>query len=302
MADIRICEMAPRDGLQSLNRESFATTESKLALVDALAAAGIDFIEVGSFVSPRAVPQMADTGDLCTCLTKRADVEYAALVPNMKYYEAFRPSELTTLALFVSATEAYSQFNLRQSIADAMTAAGDVAKAARADGFKLRAHLSAVFQDLDGSDTDVGVVVDLSHRLLEMGCAHVALADTKGTTNPKRVRAVLGEVERKVGLDRMTVHFHDSYGMGVANALVSYDCGVRIFDGSVGGIGGTPFKQLAKGPGGGGNVATEELVFMFEEMGISTGIDFDKLLEAGALVADIVVLSGGPRPPSRMLH
>ncbi len=302
MGDIRVCEMAPRDGLQSLDRDRLASTESKVALIDALSDAGLDFIEVGSYVSARAVPQMADTSRVCDGVRRRANVEYAALVPSMKYYEPFRTSGLTTLALFVSSTEAYSQFNLRQTIAESMVSAGDVARATLADGFLLRAHLSAVFQDIDGSDTDVGVVVELAHRLLEMGCAHVALADTKGTTNPKRVRAVLARVEREVGMERMGVHFHDSYGMGVANALVAYECGARIFDGSVGGIGGTPFAQSAKGPGGGGNVATEELVHMFEAMGISTGVDVDALLTAGAMVADIVKRSGGPQPPSRLLR
>ncbi len=302
MPDVRICEMGPRDGLQSLPKDRLVPTEAKVALIEALAACGLDFIEAGSFVSRRAVPQLADSDELLDKLQKRAGVDYAALVPNMKNYARFQGSGFTTVAIFVSASEAYSQFNTRQSIEESMAAAGEVAAAARTDGYGLRAHLSAAFQDIDGGDSDLKIVVDLARRLLELGCDHVALADTKGTTDPRRTRAVLEAVDRGVGLERMTVHFHDSYGMGLANSLVSYECGLRLFDTSIGGIGGTPFKALANGPGGGGNVTTEELVYMFERMGVSTGVDFDGLLQAAEIVKEIVAETGGPPPPSKMLR
>ena len=302
MPDVRICEMVPRDGLQMLNPQRLVSVETKMALIDAITAAGVTFIEVGSFVSPRAVPQMANTPDVCTALILRPGVEYAALVPNLKYYEMFARTNLTSVALFVSASELYSQFNLRQSIADSMVEAAKVAAAARKNGHRLRAHLSAVFHDIDGGDSDLDVAIDMTLRLVEMGCEHVALADTKGTTNPTRVRTVMREVSEAVDMSRLAIHLHDSYGMGIANALTAYECGVRIFDGSVGGLGGTPFKEHTKTPGGGGNLATEELVSMFERMGISTGVDLDALLKAGRMVTGILKTTGAPPSMSKLLR
>ncbi len=302
MPEARICEMAPRDGLQSLNKEKLIPADQKVALVNALTDAGLDFVEVGSFVSKRAVPQMADTIDVAANITKPDICDLAALVPNAKYYEEFKSSSLNMAAIFVSASEAYSQFNLRMSIEESMTAASAVAESAKRDGFTLRAHLSAVFQDIDGSDSDLKIATDLTRRLIDLGCDHVALADTKGTTHPLRVRQVIAHLAAAVPLDKLAVHFHDSFGMGVANALMAYECGVRVFDASVGGIGGTPFKDLAKGPGGGGNVVTEELVYMFHQMGVETGIDFDKLMVAAKLVRDIAQFTGDLAPPSKMLR
>ncbi len=302
MPQVRICEMAPRDGLQSLNRDQLVPTDKKVALVNALSKAGLNFIEVGSFVSKRAVPQMANTLDVAAGIAQCDKTDLAALVPNAKYYDQFKNSGLNAVAIFVSASESYSQFNLRMSIEESMTAATVVAESAKRDGFKLRAHLSAVFQDLDGSDADLKIVADLTKRLLDLGCDHVALADTRGTTHPLRVRQVINHLAPVVALEKLAVHFHDSYGMGVANALIAYECGLRIFDASVGGIGGTPFTDLAKGPGGGGNVVTEELVYMFHQMGVETGIDFDKLMTAAEIVRDIARTTGDLAPPSKMLR
>ncbi len=303
MPDVRICEMVPRDGLQTLNREHTVRVGRKIALIDALAEAGLDFIEVGSFVSTRAVPQMANTDDVARHLTVRPAIDYAALVPNLRHYARFKSSGLNTVALFVSASEAYSQFNLKQSIAESKVTAGEVAQAARADGFKLRAHLSACFQDIDGSDSDIDAVVDWARTLIEWGCDHVALADTKGTTQPLRVRTVLDAVREAVGFDRIAVHFHDSYGQGITNCFAAYECGVRIFDGSVGGIGGTPLgKRTANEPGGGGNIATEELVQLFKSMGVETGVDLPALIHAGHVLASIVRETGDPEPPSKLLR
>ncbi len=302
MPEVRICEMTPRDGLQSLDRERTVPVDKKVALIGATAAAGFDFIEVGSFVSPRAVPQLADTDEVCQKLTLRDGVAYAALVTTMKHYDRFKASGLNMAAVFISASEAYSQFNLRMSIADSVVAQGAVASAVRADGKRLRAHLSACFQDIDGSDMDVKPVIELTHQLIEMGCEHVALADTKGTTNPRRVRAIVADVLKEFDASKIAVHFHDSYGMGVANVLAAYESGVRIFDAGIGGIGGTPFRTLAKGPGGGGNVATEELVYMFDSLGIPTGLDFDAVMRAGEMVREIAELTGDAPLPSKLLR
>ncbi|NOS99196.1 MAG: hydroxymethylglutaryl-CoA lyase [Phycisphaerales bacterium] len=303
MPDVRICEMVTRDGLQSLPADEPVALERRVALVAALLGAGLDFVEVGAFVSPRAVPQMADTDALCTRLRRPDGVDFAALVPNVKHYERFAPSRLNVAALILSASEAYSQFNTRMSVEESMRASAEVARTALRDGLKVRAHLSACFQDIDGSDSDIGLVVRLTRRLVEMGCAHVALADTKGTTHPRRVRAVLDAVRREVGLDRVGVHFHDSYGQGIANCFAALEAGVRLFDTSVGGIGGTPFRGAAKDqPGGGGNVATEELVWLLDHHGMSTGLDLDALIESAGMVAEIVRDCGYPRLPSKLVR
>lgn len=303
MPDVRICEMVTRDGLQSLPVDRPVAVERRAALVGGLLRSGLDFIEVGAFVSPRAVPQMADTDVLCARLRRSDGTDFAALVPNIKHYERFARSGLNVVSLVVSASEAYAQFNTRMSVEESMGASFEVAGAAQRDGFKIRAHLSACFQDLDGSDSDAGLVVGLTRRLLEMGCHHVALADTKGTTHPRRVRTILDAVRDEVGLDRVGVHFHDSYGQGVANCFAALEAGVRIFDTSVGGIGGTPFRGAAHDqPGGGGNVATEEWVWLLERHGLTTGLNIDELVEAAGAVAEIVRECGYPPLPSKFMR
>jgi len=302
MADVFVCEMVPRDGLQSLSPERPLSAEGKATLVDLLSASGLRFIEVGSFVSTRAVPQMANTDDVCRRITKTPGVQYAALVPNVKHYQRFRDSGVDTLALFVSASERYSQLNLRQSIAESYETTADLAGVAGRDGVRLRAHLSACFADIDGSDSDIDQVIEWTRRLIGMGCEHVALADTKGTTHPLRVRIVLDRVFEAVGTEHIAVHFHDSFGAGIANCFVAYECGARVFDGSVGGIGGTPFTEESGMPGGGGNIATEELVAMFERMGVETGIDLDVLINAGRLVAQMVDETGSPPLTSKLIR
>jgi len=301
MADVLICEMVPRDGLQSLSPQRPLSAERKATLVDLLSATGLRFIEVGSFVSTRAVPQMANTDDVCRRITKTTGVQYAALVPNAKHYQRFCESGVDTLALIVSASERYSQLNLRQSIAESYDTTAELAEVAGRDGVRLRAHVSACFADIDGSDSDIDQVIEWTERLIGMGCEHVALADTKGTTHPLRVRTVLDRVFEAVGTEHIAVHFHDSFGAGIANCFVAYECGAKVFDGSLGGIGGTPFTAASSMPGGGGNIATEELVAMFEHMGISTGIDLDALVNAGRLVARMVNETGGPPLTSKLV-
>lgn len=301
MPDVRICEMAPRDGVQAVNAEHIVPPKTKVKLIEAVAAARPAYIEVGSFVSPRAVLQMADTLEVCRLLKKVEGVEYAALVANLKYYESFKQAGLHTVAVMASASEAYSQFNVRRSIAEATAEAGELIRTASRDGYRVRAHLSAAFHDIDGTEANIDTVVDLTHRLLEFGCECVALADTKGTADPRCVRRVLQAIESATGLERIGVHFHDSFGTGLANALAAYECGVRTFDASVAAVGGTPFSRRAKGPGGGGNIATEELVYMFNGMGISTGVRYDALLEAGEIVEKILADAGDPPSTSKIL-
>ncbi|HEY3243289.1 MAG TPA: hydroxymethylglutaryl-CoA lyase [Phycisphaerae bacterium] len=293
---VRICEMSPRDGLQALNPRRPVPIELKVKLIRALAQSGVAYIEVGAFVSPRAVPQMADSSEVARAVADLKGVQRAALVPNLIYYDAFAASGCDTLALFVSASESYSQSNLRMSITEAFTAAQAVAERARADGFRMRAHLSAAFESEPGKPSDVAAVVKLCQRLRAMGCEEVSLADTYGTASPARVRDVTGQVATAIGMDHVALHLHDTLGLGIASAMAARQIGVSKFDSSVGGIGGSPFSTTASG-----NIATEELVCLLDSMGAVTGVDLAALARAGQIVRQITQHTGDPDPPSRAL-
>jgi hydroxymethylglutaryl-CoA lyase len=294
-AAVAICEMAPRDGLQMLNREGNVPRARRVELAATLLRAGFPYVELGSFVHPRFVA-MADFPELLAELDVPDGYagELAALVPNEKGYERFREApHLTTVALFVAASEHYAEKNTGMSVEQAMAQAEKVAAAARADGKRLRAHLSAAFRDLtpENRPTDAARVAELTGRLLATGCSCVALADTDG-------RATRADLERVLGamgpLDRIGLHLHDRHGLAIRNAWEAYRLGVRTFDAAVGGIGGN--KLLGRAPG---NVATEELLEMFHQEDIATGIDRAVVAEALGLVASMARAAGEPDPPSR---
>jgi hydroxymethylglutaryl-CoA lyase len=310
MRDVTICEMSPRDGLQFLggeiNAPALVPLERKIELVRALLAAKLPFIEVAAFVSPKITPEMADSDALARSLAPVHGVQLAALVPNLKHYERFRATTLDTVALFVSADEQYSAKNMGAPLADTLAWAQQVAAAARADGRRLRAHVSGAFQQVyTGTDSDPAVVARVVRELHALGCEQIALADTSGETHPRRVQAVIRALESEVPIAVLAVHLHDRGGIGLANALAAYEAGVRIFDASVAGIGGS---ATAAAPGAAGrtftpgNVATEELVNLFERMGLRTGVELEELLAAGRLIAEIMSGTGDGAPPSRLLR
>lgn len=310
MPDVTICEMSPRDGLQFLGGDKNAPTliplERKLELIHALLAAKLPFIEAAAFVSPRVTPQMADSDALAQRLAPAPGVQLAALVPNLRHYERFRATRLDTVALFVSADDDYSVRNMGAPLAETLAWARQVADAARADGRRLRAHVSGAFQQVyTGADSDLAVVARVVRELHALGCEQIALADTSGESNPRRVRAVFRTLESEAPIDVLAAHLHDRGGIGLANALAACEAGVRIFDASVAGIGGS---ATAAAPGAAGraytpgNVATEELVNMFERMGLRTGVDLDALMTAGRIIADIMSATGDGAPPSRLLR
>ncbi|MDX1503873.1 MAG: hydroxymethylglutaryl-CoA lyase, partial [Thermoanaerobaculia bacterium] len=265
MAEVRICDVTMRDGMQVLNRRNVVPVEIRLQLFDALRRARIPYLEVGSFVNPRVIPAMADTPELLAAIRPPAGTDLAVLVPTLSYYrklaEQDRERKVTMVALFLSASEAYSRANTRMDKDRAFAAAAEVAAAARADGYRLRGYLSCAFRDLSprGAPVDPEVVRDDCERLLEMGCQSVSLSDTDGRATPQDVRRVAGAMTRRLGPERVGVHLHDRYGQGIANALVAHQEGVRIFDCSVGGIGGTRAVKHSVG-----NIATEELVALLE--------------------------------------
>ncbi len=298
MPEVKICDVSLRDGMQIMNRHAVIPLESRLQLVEALVRAGVPYIEVGSFVNPKVVPAMADTAELLRAMPAY-DGQVAALVPKLEYYELLRRAErVNTVALFVAASEAYSEANTRMSVSEALDAAEEIARAAARDGYRLRGYLSYAFRDKSqpGDETPVELTESICRRLVDMGCDAVALSDTDGLATPKDIERVLGFVGDRLGFEHLGVHLHDRRGLGVTNAYVAYKAGVRIFDASIGGIGGAITVRHSVG-----NIATEELVSMFESLEVATGIDVGPLVEAGCRVSQLADFVGDPPPPSKII-
>lgn len=317
--DVKICEMSPRDGLQYLGGPDaeaagrVVPVDARVRLIEALIAAGLRHIEVGAFVSPKGTPQMTPSDALGQRLDpgQVAGLELAGLVPNEAGYRRFTTTRLNVVAIFPSASEAHSRKNFGgRGVDEVLALAGGVARQARADGYALRGHVSAAFQDMAVATgaSDLATVVRVCRTVLEdFGCEYLTLADTNGTTNPARVGEVLDAVGGALGgLGRVGVHLHDRYGTGIANAYAAWLKGVRIFDASLGGVGGSVAASVVAGGDGRqmvGNIATESLVAMFDGMGVSTGVDLNELMSgAGAILYDICVRAGDFSPPSGLLR
>ena len=297
--EVRICDVTLRDGMQIVNRDQVVGLDLRLAMLDALARSGLPYLEVGSFVSSRFIPAMEDTPELLHAMP-HLDAEVAVLVPNIRYYrelEQHDHEKVDTIALFVSASESYSKSNTRMTKEKAFEAARKVAEAAREDGFRLRGYLSYAFRDVGGEqEMDSSVVLADTMALLEMGCKAVILSDTDGRSSPRDVARTVNALRKQVGVGNLGVHLHDRWGQGIANALAAYQVGIRNFDSSIGGVGGSKAVQASVG-----NIATEELVSLFEGMGVDTGVDTGPLLEAGRLLVEMTELAGDPLPPSKLL-
>jgi hydroxymethylglutaryl-CoA lyase len=269
---ITIVEVAPRDGLQAEDRT--LPTVVKLELLERLADAGHIAIEATSFVSPKAVPQLADAEELMKRVKPRPGVRYTALVPNETGLERAMACGVREIAVFASASESYSRKNLNRSRDEAIAGYGAVVKRAKDAGLRVRGYLSMVIADPWDGPTPVTTVVDAATRLLALGCDELSLGDTVGVGTPGDVTALLAAVRAGgISIAKVGCHFHDTYGQALANVLAAMAEGVAIFDASAGGIGGSPFAKMA-----GGNLATEDLVWMCRGMRIETGIDLDKLV------------------------
>lgn len=267
---VYINEVGLRDGLQ--NQPNPVTTAAKLALARYLLAAGIKQLEAVSFVHPKAVPQMADAAEVLAGLPKRSDVEISALVPNMRGYQRAQENTVRSVAVVLSSTDTFNLRNLNMSLAQARESCQQVIAQAQSDGVKVRAYISgACACPYDGK-----VPVDVVHRLvaemLEAGANEIAIADTIGAGNPSQINAILGPLVQQFGSECFNLHLHDTRGQALAMAWAGITQGVRRFDSSIGGLGGCPFA-----PGASGNVATEDLVYMLEEAGFDTGVEFNKL-------------------------
>lgn len=273
---VEIFEMAPRDGLQ--NEKRAIPLDEKIALVDCLSRAGFKRIEVGSFVSPKWVPQMADSAAVFAGITRRPGISYAALTPNLKGYEAAKAARADEVAIFASASEGFSRANLNCSIAESLERFAPVVEAAKADNVKVRGYVSVVTDCPFDGPTPPGNVARVVAALREMGCYEISLGDTIGQGTPESVTAMLEAVMNEVPAARLAGHYHDTAGRALANIEASLALGLRVFDAAVGGLGGCPYA-----PGAAGNVATEAVNARLIELGYETGLDAQVLAEAAGL-------------------
>ena len=268
---VTIVEVGPRDGLQ--NERIRLSVEQKLTMIEGLVDAGLKHVEVGSFVHPKWIPQMAETGEVFRRLKRRDDVSYWALVPNMRGLDNALSVGATHIAVFVSSSETHNRKNLNRTIDESLANIRETADAAIDAGCTLRGYVSTVFGCPYEGDVDFERVMDITDELLDLGCSQVSLGDTTGMGNPMQVRASLQKALEQFGVEPLALHLHDTRGLAVANALVALEVGMRTFDSSVGGMGGCPYA-----PGAAGNVGTEDIVHMLETAGFDTGLDLEKLL------------------------
>jgi len=276
---VRMVEVGPRDGLQ--NEAKTVPTATKTALIEQLAEAGLTAIESGSFVSPKWVPQMADTAAVLAGLRRKPGVSYPVLVPNMQGYLAARAAGVEEIALFVAASESFSRRNTNCSIAESFERVAPVASAARTDGVRVRGYISCVVDCPYEGPIAPEAVAGVAERLWALGCYEISLGDTIGTGTAQRVQTMIERVASVVPHERLAVHFHDTYGQALANVLAALELGIAVVDSSVAGLGGCPYAKGATG-----NVASEDVLYLLNGLGIETGVDLGKLAAAGRFISD----------------
>lgn len=274
---VRIVEVGPRDGLQ--NEAQNVSTETKLEFIGLLADAGLKAIEATAFVSPKWVPQMADHAEVMRTLQRRESVTYPVLVPNLRGFEAALAAGAREVAVFAAASETFSQRNINCSIDESLERFASVFDAARAANVRVRGYVSCALGCPYEGVVDPARVADVAGRLFDAGCYEISLGDTIGVGTPNRTKGMIDAVAGRVPVLNLAGHFHDTYGQALANIYAAMECGVRGFDASVSGLGGCPYA-----PGAAGNVATEDLVYMLDGMGVETGVNLDKLIAAGAFI------------------
>ncbi len=275
---VTVVEVGPRDGLQ--NERRTVPTAVKVAFIDRLSATGLKVIEATSFVSPKRVPQLADASEVMTQITKQQNVRYPVLTPNMKGFEAAVAAGAEEVAVFGAASETFSMNNINCGIDDSLARFRPLCEAAAKRGMRVRGYVSCVLGCPYEGDVPPAAVARVARALHDMGCAEISLGDTIGVGTPAKARTMVEAVASEVPLDRLAAHFHDTYGQALANLLAVLELGVAVIDSSVAGLGGCPYA-----PGASGNVATEDVLYMLDGLGIDTGVDLDAVVEAGAFIS-----------------
>ncbi|MCX6460689.1 MAG: hydroxymethylglutaryl-CoA lyase [Actinobacteria bacterium] len=291
-ARVTVWEVGARDGLQ--NESTVIDTSSKVEFIDRLTDAGLPVVEATSFVRADRIPQLADAADVMAAIDRKPGVRYPALVPNLRGLESAIASGVTDIAVFASATDTFAQRNLGRPIAEQMAMFTPVIEAARAQGLVVRGYVSMCFGDPWEGAVDAGQVVGVCNELVAAGCTELSLGDTIGVATAGQVREVLGRLDASgVSTDTVGVHFHDTYGQALANTLAALECGISTVDSSAGGLGGCPYAESATG-----NLATEDLVWMLDGLGIETGVDLEKLVATSVWMAQKL----GRPPASRVVR
>jgi hydroxymethylglutaryl-CoA lyase len=286
---VKIFEVGPRDGLQ--NETQQVPAEIKIALIERLADAGIPVIESASFVSPKWVPQMATSTDVMKGVKRNPGVIYSALTPNMKGLEAAIEAKVSEVAVFGAASESFSQKNINCSIAESIDRFVPVIEAAKKNNLRVRAYVSCALGCPYEGEVSPQVVVDLSKQLRDLGCYEIVICDTIGVATPGKVKSLIEAVAQIVPIEALAVHFHDTYGQALANIYAALECGIAVIDSSVAGLGGCPYAKGATG-----NVATEDVLYMLNGLGIETGVSMNRLLEASRYISNFLQR----RPASRV--
>lgn len=276
---VKVVEVGPRDGLQS--EPAAVPAAVKIALVDRLSAAGLPAIEAASFVSPRWVPQMADGAAVMAGIRRRPGTRYSALVPNLRGLEEAAAAGVDEAAVFTAASESFARRNVNASIEETLARFAEVASAARRHGIRLRGYVSCALGCPYEGAVPAPAVAAVAARLLDLGCDEIALGDTIGVGTPGAAAALVDAVAARVPRERIAVHFHDTYGQALANVLAALERGVETVDAAVGGLGGCPYA-----PGAAGNLATEDLVYMLDGLGVDTGVELDAVLAASQLISE----------------
>jgi len=274
---VKMVEVGPRDGLQ--NEKTTVPTEVRIELIERLADCGLPVVEAGSFVSPKWVPQMADTGEVMKRIRRRDGVSYPVLVPNMKGLDLAIAAGATEIAGFAAATETFSQRNTNCSIAESLERQSMVCRAAIDQGLRVRGYMSVVLGCPYEGEVKPSQVADVVRQLWDMGCYEVSLGDTVGMGTPAKTQRLIEAVSAHVPVEKIGGHYHDTYGQAIANILASLEMGMATFDSSIAGLGGCPYS-----PGATGNVATEDVLYMLDGMGIETGVNMDALLDTAEFI------------------
>jgi len=285
---VKIVEVGPRDGLQ--HESTVVPTEVKIELINRLSETGLAAIEGASFVSPKWMPQMADSSEVMLGIKRRPGVSYPVLVPNLQGLQAAIAAGADEVAVFGAASESFSRKNINCSIAVSFDRFGEVCEAARKQGLRVRGYVSCALGCPYEGAVDPESVAWVAGRMMELGCYEISLGDTIGVGTPGKARAMIAAVSRKVQVERLAVHFHDTYGQALANILAVLEQGIAVVDSSVAGLGGCPFA-----PGASGNVASEDLLYMLKGLGIETGVDLQALVAAGRYISGYLQRPSGSR-------